>query len=177
METVCWDTVSQHRLHHNVENYQCNWFDKQLTNSKTARHYSTRETQLVSRKDRRMSMNTVTTFSNTEVKNEIDRGRHSEVFGPDIFHILTKEIMYPTPLFKDSVTICRVPAVWKSKSSSQSRNPAMTEIATWINQYKPYRRTIYGNDLIFIYTYLHTPLPHINTPQTHSSNPGPTQNN
>ena len=97
-----------------------NYFNRQFTTSKLGRHTSSRVTRLVSRKIKRKSLMSAVTFTTDQVIKGISNCSNTKAFGPDkfsIFHLKNlgpKSIEYLTALFNDSVTSCRIPAIWKS---------------------------------------------------------------
>ena len=97
-----------------------NYFNRQFTTSKLGRHTSSRETRLVSREIKRKLLMSAVTFTTDQVIKGISNCSNTKVFGPDklsIFHLKNlrpKAIEYLTALFNDSVTSCRIPAIWKS---------------------------------------------------------------
>ena len=90
-----------------------NYFNRQFTTS-------SRETRIVSREIKRKSLMSAVTFTTDQVIKEISNCINTKVFGRDklsIFHLKnlgSRAIEYPTALFNDSVTSCRIPAIWKS---------------------------------------------------------------
>ena len=97
-----------------------NYFNKQFTASKLVRHTSSHETRLVSREIKWKSLMSAVTFTTDQVIRGISNCSNTKSFGPDkvsIFHLKIlgpKAIEYLTALFNDSVTSCRIPAIWKS---------------------------------------------------------------
>ena len=95
-------------------------FNRQFTTSKLGRHTSSRETRLVYREIKRKSLMSAVTFTTDQVIKEISNCSNTKAFGPDLLSILhpknlgPKAIKYLTALFNDSVTSCRIPAIWKS---------------------------------------------------------------
>ena len=98
-----------------------NYFNRQFTTSKLGRHTSSRETRLVSREIKRKSLTSLTAeiFTTDQVTKGISNCSNTRAFEPDnlrIFHLKDhgpKAIEYLTVLFNDSVTSCRIPAIWK----------------------------------------------------------------
>ena len=92
---------------------------RQFTTSKLGRH-TFPETWLVSREIKRKSLMSAVTFTTDQVIKGISNCSNTKAFGPDklsIFHrknLGPKAIEYLTTLFNDSVTSCRIPAIWKS---------------------------------------------------------------
>ena len=97
-----------------------NYFNRQFTTSKLGRHTSSRETRIVSREIKRKSLMSAVTFTTDQVIKGISNCSNTKAFGPDklsIFHLKNlgpRAIEYLTALFNDSVTSCRIPAIWKS---------------------------------------------------------------
>ena len=71
------------------------------------------------------------TFTTDQVIKGISNCSNTKAFGPDklsIFHIKNlgpKAIEYLTALFNDSVTSCRIPAIWKSSIVIPIPKPTM----------------------------------------------------
>ena len=99
---------------------QINHFNRQFTTSKLGRHTSSRETRLVSREIKRKSVMSAVTLTTDQVTTGISNCSNTRTFGPDkisMFHLKNlgaKAIQCVTALFNDSVTSCRIPAIWKS---------------------------------------------------------------
>ena len=97
-----------------------NYFNRQFTTSKLGRHTSSRETRIVSREIKRKSLMSAVTFTTDQVIKGISNCSNTKAFGPDklsIFHLKNlgpKAIEYLTAIINDSVTSCRIPAIWKS---------------------------------------------------------------
>ena len=97
-----------------------NFFNRQFTTSKLGRHTFSRETRIVSREIKRKSLISVVTFTTDQVIKGISNCSNTKDFGPDklsIFHLRSlgpRAIEYLTAFFNDSVTSCRIPAIWKS---------------------------------------------------------------
>ena len=97
-----------------------NHFNRQFTTSKLCRHTSSRETRLVSREIKRKSLTSAVAFTTDQVTKGISSCSNTRAFGPNklsIFHLKhlrSRGIEYPTALFNDSVTSCRIPSIWKS---------------------------------------------------------------
>ena len=96
-----------------------NYFYRQFTTSKLCRHTSFRETRIVSREIKRKSLMWAVTFTTDHVIKGISNCSNTKAVGPDkfsIFHLKNlgpRAIEYLTALFNDSVTSCRIPAIWK----------------------------------------------------------------
>ena len=96
-----------------------NYFNRQFTTPKLGRHTSSRETRIVSREIKRKSLLAVI-FTTDQVIKGISNCSNTKAFGPDklsIFHLKNlgpRAIEYLTALFNDSVTSCRIAAIWKS---------------------------------------------------------------
>ena len=99
------------------------------------RHTSSRETRLVSSEIKRQSLTSAVTFTTDQVTKGLRSCSNTQAFGPDklsIFHLKhlgSRVIEYLTALFNDSVTFCRIPSIWKSSTSSQSRNQTRTPLS------------------------------------------------
>ena len=97
-----------------------NYFNRQFTTSNLGIHTSSRETRIVSREIKRKSLMSAVTFTTDQVIKGISNCSNTKAFGPDklsIFHLKNlgpRAIEYLTALFNDSVTSCRIPAIWKS---------------------------------------------------------------
>ena len=97
-----------------------NYFNRQFTTSKLGRHTSSRETRIVSREIKRKSLMSSVTFTTDQVIKGISNCSNTKAFGPDklsIFHLKNlgpRAIEYLTAIINDSVTSCRIPAIWKS---------------------------------------------------------------
>ena len=97
-----------------------NYFNRQFTTSKLGRHTSSRETRIVSREIKRKSLMSAVTFTTDQVIKGISNCSNTKAFGPDkfsIFHLKNlgpRAIEYLTAIINDSVTSCRIPAIWKS---------------------------------------------------------------
>ena len=97
-----------------------NYFNRQITTSKLGRHTSSCETRIVSREIKHKSLMSEVTFTTDQVIKGISNCSNTKAFGPDnlsIFHLKNlgpRAIEYLTVLFSDSVTSCRIPAIWKS---------------------------------------------------------------
>ena len=97
-----------------------NYFNIQFTRSKLGRNTSSRESRIVSREIKRNSLMPAVTFTTDQVIKGISNYSNIKAFGPDklsIFHLKNlgpRAIEYLTALFNDSVTSCRIPAIWKS---------------------------------------------------------------
>ena len=97
-----------------------NYFNRQFTTSKFASHTSSRETRIVSREIKRKSLMSALTFTTDQVIKGISNCSNTKAFGPDklsIVHLKNlgpRAIEYLTALFNDSVTSCRILAIWKS---------------------------------------------------------------
>ena len=97
-----------------------NYFNRQFTTSKLGRHTSSRETRIVYREIKRKSFMSAVTFATDQVIKAISNGSNTKAFGPDklrivrLKHLGPSTIEYLTALFNDSVTSCRIPAIWKS---------------------------------------------------------------
>ena len=106
-----------------------NYFNRQYTTSKLGRHTSSHETRIVSREIKRKSLMSALKFTTGQVIKGICNCSNTNAFGPDklsIFYLKNlrpKTIEYLTAHFNDSVTSCRIPAIW---NSSLSLNPART---------------------------------------------------
>ena len=93
-------------------------------------HTTYRETRPVSREIKRKSFMSAVTFTTDQVITGISNCSNTNAFGPDKFSIIYPDnfgpmaIEYITALFNDSVTSCRIPAIWKL--SLLSLNPART---------------------------------------------------
>ena len=100
-----------------------NYFNRQSTISKLGRHTSSRETRIVSREIKRKLLMSAVTFITDQVNKGISNCSNTKAFGPDklsIFHLKNlgpRAIEYLTALFNDSVTSCRIRAIWKSLST------------------------------------------------------------
>ena len=135
-----------------------NYFNRRVTTSKLGRHTSSRETRLVSREIKRKSLMSAVTFTTDQVTKEISNCSNTKAFSPDklsIFHLKNlgpKAIKYLTALFNDSVTSCRIPAIWKSSivipafdqhgvrpghSTTSALLQLTSDVATGFNQRKP----------------------------------------
>jgi hypothetical protein len=94
-------------------------FNKQFTTSKLGIHKSSQETRRVTREVHRKPLNSETDFSTDQVTKAIKMCNNSKAFGPDkltIFHLKhlgPLAIEYLSALFNDSITSCRIPAIWK----------------------------------------------------------------
>ena len=97
-----------------------NYFNRQFTTSKLGRHTSSRETRIVSREIKRKSLMSAVTFATNQVIKGISNISNTKAFRPEklsIFHLKNlgpRAIEYLTALFNDSVTSCRILAIWKS---------------------------------------------------------------
>ena len=97
-----------------------NYFNRQFTTSKLGRHTSSRETRIVSREIKRKSLMSAVTFTTDQVIKGISNCSNTKAFGPDklsIFHLKNlgpRASEYLTAIINDSVTSCRIPAIWKS---------------------------------------------------------------
>ena len=95
-------------------------FNRQFTTSKLGSHSSTKETRTISREVRRKSLEDPIKFTTAQVTSAIKSCSNSRAFGPDklsIFHLKhlgPKAMVYLTALFNDSVSTCRLPAIWKT---------------------------------------------------------------
>ena len=89
-------------------------FNKQFHISKLGRHFSSRETRLVTRETKRKPKDMAETFTADIVAREIKSCRHSKAFGPDklsllhLKHLGPRAIEYITALFNLSVTNCEI---------------------------------------------------------------------
>ena len=109
-----------------------NYFIRQFTTSKLARHTYSRDTRLVYREIKQKSLTSAVTFTTDQVTKGIICCSNTRAFGPDklsIFHLKhlgSRGIEYLTALFNDSVTSCGIPSIWKS---SKFRNQARTALS------------------------------------------------
>ena len=97
-----------------------NYFNRQFTTSKLGRHTFSRETRIVSREIKRKSLMSAVTFATDQVIKGVRKCSNAKAFGPEklcVFHLRSlgpRAIEYIIALFNDSVTSCRIPAIWKS---------------------------------------------------------------
>ena len=97
-----------------------NYFNRQFTSSKHGRHTSSLETRIVSREIKRKSLMSAVTFATDQVIKGVHNCSNAKAFGSDrlsVFHLENigpRAFEYLTALFNDSVTSCRIPAIWMS---------------------------------------------------------------
>ena len=109
-----------------------NYFNRQFTTSNLGRQTSSRETRIVSRELKRKSLMSAVTFTTDQVIKGISNCSNTKAFGPEkisIFHLQNlgpRAIEYLTALFNDSVTSCRISAIWKSSIVIPIPKPAKT---------------------------------------------------
>ena len=98
------------------------YFNRQFTTSKLGRHTTSRQTRIVSKEFNQKSLTSAETFTTDQITKGISNCSNTRAFGPDKLSIYNlnnlghKAIEYFTALFNDSVTSCRIPAIWKSNN-------------------------------------------------------------